>query len=407
MDRASPSPVISPRSAGPVPLAAASQNPLFEANSMSPSPPLPTPVPDFTKQNPPSTPLPTLPLPPLNRTRLADAIYTMGEYYDRRGLNLKARLSVDVGGVVQEWSQSLVELTGLAAADVIGRTYGNLIEDLPLTDEYRAAALACVACVAEHGMLSRRKAKQGYRNEDYGKDREGSEGDLITEFPLPLPLVTSMVQGCLDGCIYYVELRVGAIDGGLEQASYEFGGRKPATFTLRKKDPPVPTLVEICERVVPRATGEDGSLLAAADEEETPVKAGEAKTADEDRVHAARSAWARGLAPRERAFLREAVDAARVSHSSVDYRRRAYVFSRNYRDELPELYATVVEALGGAEEVCDTVKGKQLRWLPKIKLCCDCKWEVSRRRPPRRRPPRPRRLAPTRSPACAAAAAPR
>ena len=53
-----------------------------------------------------------------------------------------ACLRVDADGVVVDWNRVMADLTGLSLWDVKGKTYAQLIAPLPISDAYRAAAIA-------------------------------------------------------------------------------------------------------------------------------------------------------------------------------------------------------------------------------------------------------------------------
>ncbi|KAJ1459092.1 hypothetical protein M885DRAFT_512282 [Pelagophyceae sp. CCMP2097] len=280
-----------------------------------------------------------------------------------------ARLSFDGAGVVTAWSFSLQQLTGVQAEDAIGKTYSDLIAPLSLTDEYRAAALACVANVWEHGAV--------YSPEDaLVADEDICHVSYVTKFALPLPTRSPEF-----GAKFFVELIVEPYDYAARGEVADPAARgevKGHEFTLRyQKDAAAPKLAYLCEKAAGGApTLADGSLdMRGSAEPDAAVDAADWTVDTADGVPAPQAEVARRpFAPLSsapsllgRALLREVVDT--LWRTTAAGRTRRFTFSKRYDEVAPEAYAECVAALGGQAVVGAKVIARQLSWclwLPKL-----------------------------------------
>ena len=205
-----------------------------------------------------------------------------------------ALFRVDATSRITAWNRALGDLTGLRRAEVVGRTYSELIEPLCLSDAYRATAIARIACACrgdggdEDGGAGDDDAPYGGPGDDSRNPFNPFSGANVRRreaarraravFPLPLPLGAASAKNA-PHC--WVELLVAAgaeldkLDISLDSSSHSgnpglrwasapgwLGG---CEFVLRITEP-VPSLRELCERATGGAlTAEDGSLNERGD----------------------------------------------------------------------------------------------------------------------------------------------
>jgi hypothetical protein len=230
-----------------------------------------------------------------------------------------ARLSFDGAGVVTAWSLALQQLTGVPAEAAVGKAYSDLIAPLSLTDAYRAAAIACVVNVWEHGAV--------YSPEDALVADEGlCSVSQVRKFALPLPTRSPEF-----GAKFFVELIVEPAEnrGQINADSAARGEVEGSEFTLRyQKGAAAPTLAYLCEKAAGGApTLADGSLDTRGPASDAAVDAADGVPATE----VARRPFAPlSSAPSllGRALLREVVDT--LWRTTAAGRTRRFTFSKRY-----------------------------------------------------------------------------
>ncbi len=273
---------------------------------------------------------------------------------------------IDGGCIITRWNDALVELTGVCRDAAIGSTYEGLIAEMHISHEYRTAAIARVAQIADAHLNHDEETVQVRFEWDYGWNPCYASGACRAKelFPLPLPLIPCG-RVTADGRHHWVELLVA---GWTHNRA--IGGRE---FTLRvtRPDAPcarqVPALRVLCERVCcdPGAMCTPGAMDDFVEYQKS-CKAGTVNVStlrDSCANAATRDHWPLPAAPYdgtasddEIVLAREACDIVRRFLAAEDrWHARKYCFSRDWRvDASPSaraLFQHFVSALGGPSVV--------------------------------------------------------
>jgi PAS domain-containing protein len=253
----------------------------------------------------------------------------------------KLSFDYDTGKII-EWNRSLSDLTGISAAQVVGKAYAEVLDEwIPnLTKEYKLAAVEWATKKEEH--------------ESEYHDEEDCREDYL--FPLPLPIRYDSSFKYVSGNRHYdeyIELLAAGTDHLIKlypkfQSSYkgvpQYMWNREATkdgwnfdtsgwvggveFTLRRKQY-VPSLQTLCRELLPKgdhAFNEDGSLAVT---KPTPENSEEQVPETPEEVYTAISNYIRSCGPIGVDYIREILNAVCKKTRNRGLRTKSFSFSND------------------------------------------------------------------------------
>mmetsp|Transcript_16880 Transcript_16880/g.28584 ORF Transcript_16880/g.28584 Transcript_16880/m.28584 type:complete len:859 (+) Transcript_16880:49-2625(+) len=275
-------------------------------------------------------------------------------------------------GEIMEWNRSLGDLTGISAAQVVGKPYAEVLDEwLPnLTKEYKEAAVEWVK----------------KKDDESNYDAEGCREDYL--FPLPLPIkYDSSFKYVSENRHYneYIEILVARADRLFElypniksipQCQWDQEARKDkwnfdtsgwvggVEFTLRRKQY-IPSLQTLCRELLSNgdhALNEDGSLAVPKPAENSGDDA-PPKTPEEE-VYTTISNFVRSCGPIGIKYIREVMNAVCKRVRNWGIRTKCFHFSTDWSSnpETSTIHKSVMHALGGAELITEKIEKGKMVW---------------------------------------------
>ena len=286
-------------------------------------------------------------------------------------------LRVDKAGIVIDWNRSMCDLTGIPRAQVVGKSYSDVLNEfLPnLTNEYKKAAV---------GWLSRNENETS----EYSNEEDCREDYL---FPLPLPLRydnSSFKYASVKNRHHdeFIELLVGRADNLLElyptfnssrgvpqygiigdRSRWFFDTRGwigGMEFTLKRKQY-VPSLQVLCSDLLPRGEtifSKDGSLASVVATSALKSSGGEEGKADED-VYGTISKYIQSCDRTGMRYILEVLHNVRRSTRNT-MRDKKFYFSDDWSTypATSSVNKVVLLALGGPGIIVQAVEKGKMTW---------------------------------------------
>jgi len=279
------------------------------------------------------------------------------------------RFDYDTGKII-EWNRSLCDLTGISAAQVVGKPYAEVLDEwIPnLTKEYKRAAVEWATQKEEHVS-------------EY-EDGEDCREDYL--FPLPLPIRYDSSFKYVSGNRHYdeyIELlaartdrlinvypkfrhRVLQYDAKTDGWNFDTTGWVGGVeFTLRRKQY-VPSLQTLCKELLPKghhAFNEDGSLAVTKPD---PDNSEEQVPRTPEEIYTTISNYMRSCGPIGIDYIREILNSVCKKTRNWGMRTRSFYFSNDWSShpETSKIHKYVLLALGGAEMITEKIEKGKLTW---------------------------------------------
>ena len=298
------------------------------------------------------------------------------------------RFDYDTGRVI-EWNRSMADLTGISAAQVVGKSYAQILDEfIPnLTKEYKQAVVEWVGNKEDKDSV--------YHDKEHCRD--------FYLFPLPLPIfhVSSFENVSGKNVHYdeYVELLVAKTGrllelyptfqsyGGVPQCIYSDKWNFDASgwvggveFTLRRKQY-VPSLQVLCRGLLPEGDhifNGDGSLVVSAIKT-APRKSEEVSLVDcvsadknqtTENVYKTISDYVRSCGPTGIRYIREVLGAVHRKTRNYGLKKLAFNFSTDWSShpETSSIHKYILLALGGADAITEHFDKGNMVWTLNFRL---------------------------------------
>ena len=317
----------------------------------------------------------------------ANNVYEFGPEKKKNALNMlkslrpedaihipHVRFDYDTGKII-DWNRSMCDLTRISAAQVVGKSYADVLEEWcpNLSGEYKEAAVDWVK-------------KREDQQSKHSKPEDVREDYL---FPLPLPIkYNPSFKYASNTRRYdeYVELLAARADrlfnlypgftsySGVPQCvrdrekktrvwNFDTSGWVGGVeFTLRRKQY-LPSLQSLCRELLPNgehALNEDGSLVVTKAASKTSDRSSHTTNDDCSLI----ADYLRKCGPAGVRYIREVMHAVNKRCRNYQLRNKTFYFTTDWSShtETSDIHKNVLDALGGAALILEKVEKEKVTW---------------------------------------------